>query len=321
MTAVPAKWTIARAPDLTGRVAVVTGASGGLGYETACGLAARGATTILAGRNAARGQAALDRLRARVAETGGAEARADFMMLDLGSLRSVAAFAQALGERTDRLDILVNNAGLMGAPRRAQTEDGFELQFGTNYLGHFALTGRLRPLLLRAPDGGRVVSVASLAAWRGRLVFDDLQARHRYAPFGAYRQSKLANLIFALELDRLAQSGGWNLHSLAAHPGWAVTDIMASRVPEAPNAAERAIRGMVRAIFRLMGQSAEAGARPILFAAAGREAVDGHYYGPAGRGERRGAVAEARVPPQARSLPAARRLWAVSERLTGVSLS
>ncbi|MBB2155257.1 SDR family oxidoreductase [Gluconacetobacter diazotrophicus] len=318
---VPLKWTIDRAPDLTGRVAVVTGATGGLGYETACGLASRGATVILTGRNADRGAAALAGLRTRVAD-----ARAEFMVLDLASLRSIADFAGDLTERLKgqgpgAVDILVNNAGVMAPPRRQETEDGFELQFGTNYLGHFALTGRLRPLLVRAPGGTRVVTVASLAARQGHITFDDLQARHRYSPFGAYQQSKLANLIFALELDRLAQSGGWKLHSIAAHPGWSQTDLAISRSAARQGVAERLLRCLTEVAFRTLGQSAAAGARPILFAAAGAEAVDGGYYGPGGRGERRGRVTDARVPAQARNLPVARRLWAVSERLTGVALS
>jgi NAD(P)-dependent dehydrogenase (short-subunit alcohol dehydrogenase family) len=318
---IPAKWTIDRAPDLTGRVAVVTGATGGLGYETACGLASRGATVILAGRNPDRGAAALAGLRTRVEG-----ARAEFMTLDLASLRSIADFTRDLtgwlgGQESGAIDILVNNAGLMALPRRQETEDGFEMQLGTNYLGHFALTGRLRPLLFRAAGGGRVVTVASLAARKGRLTFDDLQARHRYSPFGVYQQSKLANLIFALELDRRAQSGGWPLHSIAAHPGWSLTDIATSRSSAPQGALERILRRLTHLAFLTMGQSAEAGARPILFAAAGAEAVDGGYYGPSGRGERRGRVTDARIPAQARNLPAARRLWDVSERLTGVALS
>ncbi|MFS3134354.1 SDR family oxidoreductase [Gluconacetobacter sacchari] len=310
------KWTIDRAPDLTGRTAVVTGATGGLGYEVALGLATRGATVLLTGRDAARGARAVEALRARVGE-----ARAEFLPLDLASLRSIAEFARGLKERTDVLDILVNNAGVMASPRRQETADGFELQFGTNYLGHFALTGLLRPQLQRAAQGGRVVSVASLAAWQGRIVFDDLQGRHRYSPFAAYQQSKLANLIFALELNRVAQSNGWRLHSVAAHPGWARTDIAVSRSSAPQGIVERVMRRLVRVGFRALGQSAEAGARPILFAAAAPEARDGGYYGPGGRGERRGQVTEARIPPQALNLSVARRLWSVSERLTGVALS
>ena len=309
-------WTIEQAPRMDGRLALVTGATGGLGYETALGLASRGATVMLAGRNPEKGMAALARLQGDVPG-----AKASFRLLDVASLSAIATFAHELAQETDRLDVLVNNAGVMGTPHRLETRDGFELQFGTNFLGPFALTARLRSLLCAAPQGGRVVTVASLAALDGHIVFDDLQGRRRYAPFRAYRQSKLADLILALELDRQARTHNWNLHSIAAHPGWAMTDISTSRLSSKQGLQEKLTRlGAVWA-FRLMGQSAAHGALPIEFAAMAPEARDGGYYGPDGRGERRGHVSEAFIPPAARDLGVARRLWQVAERLTGTSLS
>ncbi|MBY4638776.1 SDR family oxidoreductase [Gluconacetobacter entanii] len=309
-------WDITQAPSLKGKVAVVTGATGGLGYATARGLVSRGAEVILAGRNPAKGAAALERLR-----TDCPDGAVDFMTLDLASLQSIADFTQNLSGRTGTVDILVNNAGVMGPPKRQETIDGFELQFGTNYLGPFALTARLRPLLCAGKAGARVVTVASLAALSGKLVFDDLQARHHYTPFGAYRQSKLADLILALELDRQARQHGWPIHSIAAHPGWAMTDIAVSRSSNPQGLRERLLRRATLVAFTLFGQSADHGALPILFAATAPQARDGGYYGPDGWGERRGNVTEAIVPPAARDLQLAQRLWQVSERLTGTALS
>ncbi|QHC35037.1 SDR family oxidoreductase [Komagataeibacter xylinus] len=309
-------WTIKQAPRMDGRLALVTGATGGLGYQTALGLAKRGARVMLAGRNPDKGLAALTRLQNDVPG-----ANASFRLLDVASLESIATFAHNLAAETDALDVLVNNAGVMGTPHRLETRDGFELQFGTNFLGPFALTARLRPLLCAPRHGGRVVTVASLAALTGQIVFDDLQARRRYAPFRAYRQSKLADLILALELDRQARTHGWNLHSIAAHPGWSMTDIATSRLNNEQGLHERMTRFGAVWAFRLMGQSAVEGALPIEFAAMAPEARDGGYYGPGGWGERRGPVTEAFVPPAARDLTIARRLWQAAERLTGTSLS
>jgi NAD(P)-dependent dehydrogenase (short-subunit alcohol dehydrogenase family) len=184
-------------PELHGRVALVTGANSGLGFEAALGLAHRGAKLILPVRNPEKGQNALDRLRADCPRTD-----VTLLPLNLASLRSVAECARAVGALTDRIDFLINNAGVMAPARRQETKDGFELQFGTNHLGHFALTYHLRSLLEAASGGGVVVTVASLAACKGSIQFDDLQFRHRYSPFGAYQQSKLANLLFARELAR-----------------------------------------------------------------------------------------------------------------------
>lgn len=307
---------LGRLKRLDGRVAVVTGANGGLGLEAACGLAALGARVVLASRSERRNAAALEELKARVPE-GAAEA----MPLDLASLTSVAAFADALKDRVPAVDVLINNAGVMAPPTRRETVDGFELQFGVNHLGHFALTGRLRPLLEAARDGGVVVAVASLAAWKARITFDDLQFRHRYSPFGAYRQSKLSNLLFGRELARRAAAKEWNLHARIAHPGWALTHI----IQNGPGSGGKSLLSWVmetgaREAFRWFGQSAARGAEPFLHAAASPLARDGVYYGPTGPGERKGAPGLAVVPPSARDDHVARRLWEVSARLTDVAL-
>lgn len=300
---------------LNGRVAVVTGANSGLGFEVACGLAERGAEVFLAARNAERNTQALRQLRQRVPS-----ARVRAVTLDLASLASIRHCVEQLKGDVPAVDILVNNAGVMGLSTRQETQDGFELQFGVNYLGHFALTGRLKPLLEAAPRGGGVVvGVASLAAWKGRLHFDDLQSRHCYSPFGAYRQSKLADLIFTLELARRAQARGWRLHVRAAHPGWASTKVVTNGPGSAgPTALRWLYRVVGGGVFRTFGQPATEGAEPILYAAAAAWAEDGHYYGPDGPGERFGVTGPAVVPPMAVDPVLARRLWEVSERLTGV---
>ena len=225
-------WTIGDAPRLDGRRAIVTGASGGLGYETALGLARRGATVVLAARNPDKAEAARRRI---VAAAPDADLR--FGPLDLADLGSVAAFAAGFA-RQGAVDILVNNAGVMAYPTRRTTRDGFEEQFGTNYLGHFALTARLMPALLRAEGGARVVSLASLAHVKGRIALDDLQGERRYDPWTAYRQSKLAMLVFAREFQRRADAAGWPIRSVAAHPGWAVTDIISNGPAEGAGRAE-----------------------------------------------------------------------------------
>ena len=300
-------WRIEDAPRLDGRRAVVTGASGGLGYETALGLARRGAAIVLAARDAAKAEAALRRIRAAVP---GADLR--FSALDLADLASIGRCADALVAEDAPLDILVLNAGVMAYPTRRTTRDGFEEQFGTNYLGHFALTARLMPALLRA--GARVVGVASLAHVQGRIALDDLQGERRYDPWTAYRQSKLAMLIFARALQRRADDAGWPIRAVAAHPGWALTDIISNGPAEGGGWLRPALMTLT---FRLLGQSAADGALPLLYAATAPEAEPGGYYGPTGRGERTGPVGPSRVMPQARDEAMARALWDASERLTG----
>jgi NAD(P)-dependent dehydrogenase (short-subunit alcohol dehydrogenase family) len=311
-TAPKPNWTLNDAPGLEGKVAIVTGAAGGIGFETAVGLARCGATTIVAGRDRPKGAEAIGRIQRAVP---GAKVR--FEHLDLASLASVARFADTVTTaHRGVIDILVNNAGVMGLPTRQQTEDGFERQIGVNYLGHFALTAGLREALCAARGGGgRVVNVASLAHRRARLNLDDLQAELGYDPMRAYGQSKLAMLVFSVELQRRIEQNDWPLRSIAAHPGWARTDIIDNGIGRggAPLKAWVATRA-----FSLVAQSARAGALPSLYAATAPEAAGGAYYGPAGPGETRGAPGLARIYPHAGNPAAGIRLWALSEKLTGV---
>ena len=304
-----ARWTVGDIPDLTGRTAIVTGGASGIGLPAARELAGHGAAVVIASRDAAKGAKAVAAIRA-------AHPAADvsFAALDLASLASVRYFAARWGGRP--LDILLNNAGVMALPERRLTADGFELMFGTNHLGHFALTGLLVPALLAAA-APRVVTVASVAHKRGRFRFDDLQAERGYDQWAAYSQSKLANLSFALELQRRAAAVGSKLRSLAAHPGFSATSLFSSGVGTAGGG----VRGWLFDVgVPLVAQSAERGAVPLLFAATAPGAGVGEYFGPVGLGEMWGKYpGAARVSPAARDEAAARRLWEISERLTGVT--
>jgi NAD(P)-dependent dehydrogenase (short-subunit alcohol dehydrogenase family) len=304
-------WSLTDGPRLDGKVAIVTGATGGIGYETALGLARQGATTILAGRNPGKGAQALSRIRDE-----SAAANVDFEFLDLASLASTAAFAAAVtAKHNGVIDILVNNAGVMAFPTRQLTRDGFEQQIGVNYLAHFALTAHLKNALCAAPEGGRVVNVASLAHRRATLGLDDFQSAKSYSPMGAYGRSKLAMLIFALELHRRAQRNQWNLRSMAAHPGWARTDIISNGMGGgAPGLKAR----LIGTAFGLVAQSARDGALPSLYAAMAPGAKSGGYYGPTGWNETRGTPGPSRIFPQAADPEAGARLWALSEALTGL---
>src|SRR5882724_2481191 len=292
-------------PSQVGRTAVITGATGGLGYKAALALAKAGSGVILTGRDDRKEQSAIEKISREV--TG---ARVSYEHLDLASLASVANFAQWMHARQS-LDLLINNAGIMALHRRQTTADGFEMQFGTNHLGNFALTARLMPLLRRA-SGPRVVSVSSLAHRTGLIDFGDLQGARVYSPWKAYGQSKLACLMFALELQRRSDAAGWNLIGNAAHPGFARTNLFTS----GPGGLVSLASGFAAPLF---GHSAADGARPILFAATSPEAKPGAYYGPGGFGELRGAPARALIMPQARDAAAAARLWDASEKLVGTS--
>jgi NAD(P)-dependent dehydrogenase (short-subunit alcohol dehydrogenase family) len=296
-------------PSLHGKRAVVTGGTSGIGRATATGLAAAGAEVVLAGRNPARGAEVLQEI---AEHAPGACVR--FEHLDLACLASVASFATRIAARHDALDILVNNAGVMALPQRRVTVDGFELQFGVNHLGHFALTSLLLPLLCRAP-ASRVVGVTSLSHRMGRIDFDDLQAERSYAPWGAYSQSKLAVLMFALELQRRSDAARWGMTSVAAHPGWALTNLYSSG-PGSEGTPAYVIR-LMRLGTRFFSHSAVYGAGPILFAATSLLAQGGGFYGRRWLWEMRGPPAPARLAPQARDAGVAARLWDVSADLTG----
>lgn len=304
-------WSASQMPPQQGRRAIVTGGSGGLGFATAQGLVRAGADVVIAGRNPGKGREAVTRI-GRVAGSG----RVRFEMLDLANLEFVAAFAERMLAAGQPLHVLVNNAGIMALPMRCVTADGFEMQFGVNYLGHYALTARLLPLM-RAAGGARVVNVSSLAHRRGRIDFADLQGARLYDPWKAYGQSKLAMLMFALELQRRSLAGGWGVASLAAHPGWSRTDIVANG-PGAGGSPGLFWR-LADLATPLLSQSAADGALPILFAAAASHARPGGYYGPRQLSELKGPPGPATIAPQACDPVAVARLWEASETLTGVA--
>jgi NAD(P)-dependent dehydrogenase (short-subunit alcohol dehydrogenase family) len=302
------RWTANDIPDQTGRVAIVTGANSGLGCETATALAAKGAHVVLACRDASRAQGALDAIR-----KAAPHAAVEVLPLDLASLASIRAFAEAFSARHTRLDLLCNNAGVMAIPRRT-TADGFEMQLGTNHLGHFALTGLLLARLLDTPRA-RVVSVSSSMHRPGRMHFDDLQLERGYAKWKSYQQSKLANLLFAYELDRRLRKAGSSAISVAAHPGYAATNLQTVGAKmEGAKFSER--------IFelgnRLFAQSAAMGALPTLYAATAPGVQGGDYFGPDRFFENWGHPKKVGSTARSRDTADAERLWDASEQLTGV---
>ncbi len=293
------KWTLDHMPDQTGRIAIVTGANTGIGFETAAALAAANATVVLACRNQKKAEDAVERIRQR---TPGAAL--EFIELDLASLASVVRFSETFRAQYDRLDLLINNAGVM-VPPLGHTEDGFELQFGCNHLGHFALTGRLMDLL-EATAGARVVNVSSMAHRYGDMDFDNLNAETGYEKMPAYGQSKLANLLFTFELQRRLVGAGSTVMATAAHPGWTGTDLQR--------------HSSVMAFFNhFFAQSPPMGALPTLRAATDPESKGGDYYGPKGFYEMRGTPKKVGTTPAARNEVDARRLWQISEKLTSVA--
>lgn len=291
------KWNLDRIPDQTGRVAIITGANTGIGFETAAALAAKNARVVLACRNHQKAEDALDRIRARTAE---ADLR--FMPLDLASLDSVRDFAESFRSDFDRLDLLINNAGVM-APPLGHTEDGFELHFGCNHLGHFALTGRLMNQIEATP-GSRVVAVSSLTHRMAAFDFDNLNAEKGYRKMAAYGQSKLANLLFTFELQRKLERAGSEVLAVAAHPGWTVTEIQR--------------HSPLIEFFTPLAPGPARGALPTLRAAVDPQARGGDYYGPRGLFELMGSPKKVRPSSAARDSNDAHRLWQLSEELTGV---
>jgi NAD(P)-dependent dehydrogenase (short-subunit alcohol dehydrogenase family) len=299
-------WTTKNIPNQAGRRILITGATGGLGFETALALAGAGGDVILTGRNAEKGELALRKIRAQYAS-----ATIRYEHLDLASLASVAAFADRYATAHESLDVLINNAGVMMPPYRQETEDGFELQFGTNFLGHYALTAHLLPLL-RAAKKPRVVNLSSMAHRNGAIHFDDLQSQLEYRRWRTYAMSKLAMLMFAFELQRRSDAGRWNLVSNAAHPGYARTNLIENGLGH-----EDWLTQLSKPFEPYLSQSAAEGALPTLFAATSPMAARAGYYGPDGFFELKGRVKEAFVAPQAESEAVAARLWSVSEQITG----
>ena len=305
-----ASWSVRDIPSQAGRFAIVTGATGGIGYETALELVRAGADVVVASRSEAKGAAAIARIRAVL--PGGS---VSFEVLDLASLDSVAGLAERMKVASRAIDILINNAGVMGIPHRQVTADGFEMQFGTNFLGHFALTARLLPLIQRAARP-RIVQVSSGAHRAGKIALDDLQAERRYGPWRAYGQSKLADLLFALELHRRSEAGAWNIHSTAAHPGWAKTDLQTSGPGHSS-----LIGRMSKVVNPLLSQSAARGALPTLYAATYPDLEGGTYVGPGGFMEMRGAPKLVGMSDRAKDAGVATSLWEAAEQLTGVTLA
>lgn len=301
-------------PDLSGRLAVVTGANSGLGFGLARRLAGAGADVIMAIRNRTKGDAAISEIRATVPD-----AKLTMKHLDLSSLKSVAGLGEELSAEGRPVDILINNAGVMTPPQRQKTSDGFELQFGANHLGHFALTAHLLPLL-RAADSSRVLTVSSLAATQPTIDFDDPNAQRGYKPMRSYGIAKLAQLMFALELDRRSREGGWGLRSAAAHPGLTKTNLLsgASYGRDRPTLQAR-LTQLTWRLLPFMWLDVDEGIKPTLYAAVSPNAEGGRYYGPRGFYETvGGGVTFASVPRLARSDADRQRLWQLSEKLTGV---
>ena len=301
-------WTLDDMPSQKGRTILITG-TGGLGFEDALALVRAGGDVIIAGRNPTKGAEAVRRIKER-----SPQASVALEIVDLGDLASIEALAKRLKETRNRIDVLINNAGVMTPPTRQTTKDGFELQFGTNYLGHFALTGHLLPLLMRAQDP-RVVTLSSIAVRSANVAinFDDPQAERGYKPMPVYSQSKLACLMFAFELQRRSEEAGGGLTSIAAHPGISRTDLLHN------GPGRRSAQGLLRSFLWFLFQPVAQGALPTLFAATSPKARGGGYYGPDKLGETRGHPSEAQIPRQAMEKHVAHKLWEISERLTGIS--
>jgi NAD(P)-dependent dehydrogenase (short-subunit alcohol dehydrogenase family) len=300
------KWTSEQIPDQKGRAAIVTGANSGLGLIVARELARAGADVVLACRDIGKGNVAAGTIRDELPE-----ASVSVEALDLASLASVRAFAGRFRASHDALDLLVNNAGVMATSPRRETADGFEMQIGTNHLGHFALTGLLLGSLEGREDA-RVVTVSSTAHKIGRIHFDDLQSEGRYGRWRAYCQSKLANVLFALELERRLRAAGSSVKSVAAHPGYAATNLQSA----SPPAFDRVVMAVTN---RLLAQSAAMGALPLLYAATRPNLDGGLFIGPDGFEEQRGHPKVVRPVRAGRDNPTAKQLWSVSQELTGVT--
>ena len=305
------KWTVAQMPSQAGKTVLVTGANSGIGYQAALELARHGAHVLLGCRSEKKGQAALERLKGEVSG-----ASVELAVLDMASLASIRSFASGYTSRGGTLDILVNNAGVMALPTRELTPDGFERQLGTNHLGHFALTGLLFSSLLKSV-APRVVTVASLAHRSGTIQFDNLQSERSYKPWDAYNNSKLANILFAKELDRRMRAAGQPLLSVAVHPGVSKTSII-DNGPGAGGGSDLKSR-IATLLAPILMQNDAMGALPTEYAATSPDVRGGEYIGPDGMGGMKGYPKVVQPKPQALDEKTGKRLWEVSEQLTGVA--
>lgn len=292
------KWTIHKMPDQSGKTIIITGANSGIGFEAARAFAMKNATTILGCRSLKKGNEAYSLIQKEFPQ-----AHLDLIQLDLADIGSIRQFSDIFKNRYNHLDILINNAGVM-TPPYGKTRQGFELQIGINHLGHFALTGMLMESILKT-KGSRIVTMSSLTHSIGKIDFNDLHFEKKYRPFKAYSQSKLANLIFALELQRKLDSVGTDVLSLAAHPGWSGTNILRKE-------------GILKYFNKLLGMKPEQGALPLIFASVADEVVGGSYYGPGGFKEMRGFPSLSRIAPGATNNKVAKKLWEESEKLSGI---
>ena len=308
MTSLPT-WAAAHVPEQTGRVAVITGANSGIGFETARALALRGAHVVMACRNLDKARTAQARILAERPN-----AITQVLQLDLADLDSVATFSEAFTGAYDRLDLLINNAGVMALPERRTTAQGFEMQLGVNVLGHFALTGRLLPTVL-ATSGSRIVNVASLAHKRGRIAFEDLQSERDYSPWVAYAQSKLGNLVLAIELQRRLAAAGEDTLSVASHPGWTQTELGEDMMN-----GSKLVALTFSTLWPIMAMETWKGALPSLVAATSSDTRPGDYIGPNKLGETRGVPVRAEKTVAAENPATGARLWTACEELTGVTV-
>ena len=299
-------WTAANIPQRNNGLAVITGSTEGVGYEDALALSSAGWSVVMMGRNAQKGAEAV----ARIHDIN-ARAQVSFEKIDLADLSSIKSFASKMISKGQAIDLLINNAGVMTPPKRLETADGFELQFGTNHIGHFALTAQLLPLL-RKSQGARVVTVSSIANREGAINFDDLQSESSYVPGKAYSQAKLANLMFALELQRQSEKHGWGITSMAAHPGVSRTNLLIT------GSGRWSAAGIARTFLPFLFQPTAQGALPTLYAATSPEAKGGVYYGPNKMSETRGLPAIAKIPAQALDENVSLKLWEVSKALAKV---
>ncbi|WP_221932235.1 SDR family oxidoreductase [Flavobacterium zepuense] len=300
------KWTASDIPQTNSGLAVITGSTEGVGYEDALALSSAGWNVVIMGRNAQKGADAIDKIH-RINR----KAKVSFEKIDLANLSSIKAFVSRMTLKGQAINLLINNAGVMTPPKRLETADGFELQFGTNHIGHLALTAQLLPLLRKSP-GARVVTVSSVANRAGIINFDDLQSTSSYVPMKAYGQAKLANLMFALELQRQSEKYGWGITSLASHPGVSRTNLLIT------GAGRWSAAGMARTFLPFLFQPSAQGALPTLYAATSPDAKGGLYYGPDKMGETRGFPSVAKIPSQAKDLNVSLKLWELSQELAKV---